>query len=41
MSFLDNLDHAEFSREFLEAYLDDGFTSLPNGKSTYWYCGCC
>ena len=29
MSFLDNLDHAAFSRAFLEAYLADGFTSLP------------
>lgn len=29
MSFLDNLDHATFSREFLDAYLDDGFTSMP------------
>ncbi len=29
MSFLDNLDHAAFSRAFLKAYLADGFTSLP------------
>ena len=29
MSFLDKLDHTAFSREFLHAYLNEGFTSLP------------
>ncbi|WP_374765253.1 hypothetical protein [Yunchengibacter salinarum] len=29
MSFLRNLDHNAFAQEFLEAYLADGFTSLP------------
>lgn len=29
MSFSDNLDHDAFSQDFLEVYLNHGFTSLP------------
>lgn len=29
MNFLDDLDNESFAREFLKAYLADGFTSLP------------